>query len=263
MTPPITMTTIQGIQIAEAIIGEGEPLLLLHGWGAKIDLVWGLAERLAPLGYRVYALDLPGFGQSAEPPQVWTVYDYARFVIAYLDAHQLSHVYLFGHSFGGRLSLILGADYRERVRKIALADSAGVRTVTPLPQRLRLKSYQFVRDTLYRFGAKTLADRLRAQYNQRYGSSDFQQVTGIMRATFVNVVNEDLLPCAARIQAPTLLFWGDQDEDTPLWQGKKLEQTIPDAGLIVYAGAGHYSYLEHLADTVRVMDYFFKQGNKI
>ena len=57
---------------------------------------------------------------------------------------------------------------------------------------------------------------------------------------------------------PTLLFWGDQDMDTPLSQGKLLEQLIPDAGLVIWEGAGHYSYLERLADTARVMDHFLK-----
>jgi pimeloyl-ACP methyl ester carboxylesterase len=80
-----------------------------------------------------------------------------------------------------------------------------------------------------------------------------------MRQTFVNVVNEDLFPLAAQVKVSTLLFWGDKDEDTPLWMGEKLEQAIPDAGLIVHEGAGHYAYLEKLAETVRVMDYFFKQ----
>ena len=50
-----------------------------------------------------------------------------------------------------------------------------------------------------------------------------------------------------------------KDDDTPLWQGQLLEQTIPDAGLVVWEGAGHYSYLERAADTARVMDHFFKQ----
>jgi pimeloyl-ACP methyl ester carboxylesterase len=263
MTPPITFTTIQGVRIAQAIQGAGVPVVLLHGWGAKIELVWGLAAQLAPLGYCVYALDLPGFGQSAEPPQAWTVYDYARFVIAYLDAQQLAQVHLFGHSFGGRLSLIIGAEYPTRVQKIVLADSAGIRTPPPLLSQLRLRSYQMVRDTMYRVGARSLADNLRARYNRRYGSTDFQQVSGIMRSTFINVVNEDLLAYAARVSAPTLLFWGDQDQDTPLWQGQKLAKTIPDAGLVVYPGAGHYSYLERLAETVSTMHYFFKQTDKV
>ena len=80
-----------------------------------------------------------------------------------------------------------------------------------------------------------------------------------MRETFVKVVNEDLLPYAARVQPSTLLLWGDQDQDTPLSQGQLLEKTIPDAGLVVWEGAGHYSYLDRLPDTVRVIDHFFKQ----
>src|SRR5688572_28092751 len=83
---------------AEAVIGEGKPVLLLHGWGANLSLVWSMAENLARLGYRVYALDLPGFGQSDPPPAAWTVFDYARFVVAYLDYHRLERVYLFGPS---------------------------------------------------------------------------------------------------------------------------------------------------------------------
>jgi pimeloyl-ACP methyl ester carboxylesterase len=257
---PVTFTSIKGIRTAEAVIGEGKPVLLLHGWGANLSLVWTLAEQLAPLGYRVYALDLPGFGQSDAPPAAWTVFDYARFVVDYLDYHRLEQVYLFGHSFGGRLSLILGADYPERIFKMVLADSAGVKTPTPLSIRWRLNFYKTIRDALYRVGAKSLADRLRSAYNARYGSSDFQQAAGVMRDVFVNVVSEDLLPYAARVKVPALLFWGDQDEDTPLWQGQLLEKTIPDAGLVVHPGAGHYSYMDRLADTVRVMDYFFKQS---
>lgn len=258
-TPPITFITLNGIRIAHTIAGEGKSLVLLHGWGANIGLVWPLAEKLAPLGYRVYALDLPGFGQSADPPAAWTVQDYARLVVAYLDAQHLERVLLFGHSFGGRLSLILGSEYAERINKMVLADSAGVRTPPPLFTRFRLNTYKAIRDGLYRVGAKSLADTLRNVYNTRYGSADFQQVLGVMRETFVNVVNEDLLPYAARVKSPTLLFWGDKDEDTPLWQGRLLEKTIPDAGLVVHRGAGHYSYLDCLAETVRVMDYFFKQ----
>ncbi len=255
---PIKFTEVNNLNIAEAVAGEGASVLLLHGWGANIGLVWPLAKRLMAMGYRVYVPDLPGFGQSAEPPIAWSVFDYADFVVAYLNHHQLEKVYLFGHSFGGRLGLILGAEHGEKIIKMALADSAGVRSPTPLTMRARLGLYKFIRDGLYRIGAKGVADGLRAWYGNRYGSADYQQVSGVMRETFIKVVNEDLLSYAARVKSPTLLFWGDKDEDTPLWQGELLEDTIPDAGLVVHEGAGHYSYLDRLADTARVMDYFFK-----
>ena len=235
---------------------------MLHGWGANIDLLLPLGERLAQENFKVYMLDMPGFGESQAPPVAWTIFDYAQFVISYLDHHQLDAVYLFGHSFGGRLGLILGADHPDRIHKMALADSAGVRPPTPLSNRLRLGSYKFVRDALNSVGAKGTADQLRNWYNKTYGSTDFQQVTGVMRETFVKVVNEDLLPYAEQVAVPTLLFWGENDEDTPLWQGELLEKTIPNAGLIVHKGAGHYSYLDALQKTSHVMNFFYRQDEE-
>jgi pimeloyl-ACP methyl ester carboxylesterase len=255
---PTKTITINGIEIAERVEGEGSPVLLLHGWGANIGLVWPLAEALIRHGYRCYALDMPGFGKSPEPPQAWTVYDYAKLVVAYMDAHQLENVYLFGHSFGGRLALILGAEHSARIKKMALSDAAGIRPKTEFWPSFRLKSYKAIRDVMNKIGLKSLSETLRAAYNKRYGSADYQAVSGVMRQTMVNVVNEDLLSYAARVKSPTLLFWGSKDEDTPLWMGQTLEKTIPDAGLIVHEGAGHYAYLGRLAETVRVMDFFFR-----
>lgn len=259
---PITHTTISGIETAELILpspaSDAQTILMLHGWGANIKLMQPLGERMNTLGYAVYILDLPGFGESAPPPAAWTVPDYAKFVIEYMDVHRLAQVNLFGHSFGGRISLVLGSEYADRFGKLALADAAGVPNKKPATADARLATYKAIRDGLYRVGAKGLADSLRESYNKRYGSADFQAASGVMRETFVKVVNEDLRPYATRVSRPTLLFWGDKDEDTPLWHGQELEKLIPDAGLIVYEGAGHYSYLERLNETVKTVDYFFK-----
>ncbi len=268
---PVTATfrDISGIRTAELMLfpttgapsAPTAPLLMLHGWGASLKLMQPLAEKMAALGFSVYSFDFPGFGESDPPPVAWSVADYAKFVSAYMDAHDFTRVSLFGHSFGGRVSLILGADYASRISKIALADAAGVPEKKSGVADMRLTTYKAIRDGLYSVGAKGIADKLRGWYNARYGSTDFRAASGVMRQTFVKVVNEDLRPYAKRIQASTLLFWGDKDEDTPLWQGRELESLIPDAGLIVYEGAGHYSYLERLAETAKTLDYFLKQEN--
>ncbi len=252
--------SIANITINHQIIGEGKPLLMLHGWGSNIKLIQPLADKLVPLGYKIYMLDLPGFGESADPPEPYTIFDYANFCIQYMDHHKLDKVYLFGHSFGGRLGLILGSDYADRIYKMALSDSAGVKTEAPLHAKVKLKTYQSVRDGLYSIGAKSLADTLRESYNKRYGSTDFQQVSGVMRQTFINVVNQDLLDHAKRVTVPTILIWGDKDEDTPLAHGKQLEQAIPDAALIIHEGAGHYAYLDFPDQTARIMDALFKHA---
>ena len=259
----ITTTRIRDLSINHRILNAdaaGPTVLMLHGWGASIDLLMPLAEPLAVKGFCVHVLDLPGFGASDPPPTAWTVFDYADFALAYLDAQRLEQVHLFGHSFGGRLGLILGAEHSERLHKMVLADSAGLRTPPPLTTRARLTTYKALRDGLKTIGMKGFSERLRSWYNAHYGSSDFQQVSGVMRETFINVVNQDLRGYAAQVAVPTLLLWGDQDQDTPLTQGQTLEKTIPDAGLVIYEGAGHYSYLDRLHDAIRVIDYFFREG---
>jgi len=251
---------INGINTAEVVRGDGDPILFLHGWGADSSLILPLADQLIPLGYRAYIPDLPGFGQTDEPPTAWTIFDYVDFVLAYLDYHQLEQVVLFGHSFGGRLGLILGAEHSRRVSKMILANAAGIRPKTPIAQQARLKTYKSIRDGLTAMGAKGLSDWLRNQYNTRYGSSDFNNTSGIMRQTFIQVINQDLLNYAERVDVSTLLFWGDQDEETPLWMGETLEKTIPDAGLVVLEGTGHYSYIQKNVKTAQVINFFLKQN---
>ena len=258
---PITRIKINNITISQAISGdENSPsILILHGWGANISLVWSLAQGIAKHGYRVFTLDMPGFGDSDDPPESWTIFDYTKFIIAYLDYHQLEKIHLFGHSFGGRIGLILGADQANRIHKMVLADSAGIRPKIPFMTQLRTRTYKSIRSVLETIGLNSLSHTLRKHYNARYGSVDFKAISGIMRETFVNVINQDLLDHASRVRVPTVLIWGENDEDTPLWMGKKLEQTIPDAGLVTYPNSGHYSYLENLSQTIRVMDALFKQ----
>jgi len=257
------ITTLDGLDVARLIVGETNtertPILALHGWGAKIEAMQGVAEGLAVRGYCVHALDLPGFGRSALPPAVsepWGVQDYARFVVHYLESAGLSSVNLIGHSFGGRISIVLGADYPERIQKIVLADSAGV----PTPQSGARNTLIGVGKAALKLpGLNLLENRLRQMGRDMLGSEDLK-TAGPLEPIFRKVIAEDLVPHAARIKAPTLLIWGDQDQDTPLWQAQTLEKTIPDAGLVVFQGAGHFAYQERLPDFLRIVDTFFK-GN--
>lgn len=77
-----------------------------------------------------------------------------------------------------------------------------------------------------------------------------------MRAVMSKVVNEDLCHLMPAIKAPTLLIWGSDDKATPLSDAKKMEGLIPDAGLVVYEGAGHYSFLDRPGQTKAVIASF-------
>jgi pimeloyl-ACP methyl ester carboxylesterase len=78
----------------------------------------------------------------------------------------------------------------------------------------------------------------------RVASRDYLEASETMRGTFRAVIATDLTERLPRIRASTLLLWGGQDEDTPLWMAKRMEELIPDAGLVVLEGAGHYSYAD-------------------
>ena len=233
---------------------------MVHGWGASLELLLPLAERLCRLGYRAFMLDLPGFGESAEPPRAFSIFDYADFVIAYMDHLGLKRAHYFGHSLGGRIGLILGARQAERIDKMVLSNSAGLKARPALLPRLRLLAYQRIRDGLGALGANALSARLRGAYNQRFASADYLSASPVMRQTLINVVNEDLLPYAERVAVPTILIWGGQDRDTPLWMGEKLEASIPDAALIVRETAGHYAYLDFPDETAAIMHALFRGG---
>lgn len=258
---PIQTVTIDHINTRTAITGEGAVILFLHGWGAKLDVMWPPAEKLAKMGFCVHVLDFPGFGESDLPPTTWGVSDYARWVIAYIDHFAIDRAFLVGHSFGGRVSLVLGAEYPERVQKIALSNSAGIKLPPPWDIRLYYIVRRVTLGLLSLPGLGKLKKQAKAYFRRRFGSEDYLNA-GPLTETFKRVISQDLLPYAKRVNAPTLLFWGDQDEATPLQAGKILEKEMPDAGLIVFKGAGHYAYLDDLAQFVHVTSYFFKENTE-
>ena len=77
-----------------------------------------------------------------------------------------------------------------------------------------------------------------------------------MKKTFVKVVSEDLSPLLPRIQASTLLVWGEKDTETPLWMGQKMEKDIPDAGLVIFEGDDHFAYLHQWSRFVAIVRTF-------
>ena len=81
-----------------------------------------------------------------------------------------------------------------------------------------------------------------------------------MRKTFNLVIAQDLTDELPRIKASTLLYWGEQDTETPLWMAKVMEEKIPDAGLVVEPGVGHFAYLERNEKFLRIVRSFLVEG---
>ena len=97
---------------------------------------------------------------------------------------------------------------------------------------------------------------------QNAGSSDYKQLSGVMRQTFVKVVNQDLTPYLKNIRSSSLLVYGAQDTDTPVRFGKIMEKKIPDAGLVVLDNAGHFSYLDQFPRYISIVKVFLEVNKR-
>jgi pimeloyl-ACP methyl ester carboxylesterase len=232
--------------------GRGHPVVILHGWGGRIESMTPLIDCLRS-GFRVLAIDLPGFGESVLPSAPWGTPEYAAFVHDALDVLAVPRAHFIGHSYGAKTSLYLAATQPDLVGKLVLMGSPGLRT--PPSRKVRAKR-------AVSRGAK-LAGRLgppgralREAIFSRIASQDYREA-GPLRPILVKVVNEDLTSLLGRIAAPTLLLWGTKDDAIPVAHARRMEELIPDAGLVLFEGAGHFAYLDEPDRACRIVRHFF------
>lgn len=221
---------------------SGATIVLLHGWGCNHTTVASI-RKLLEGKMHVYSFDLPGFGGSPEPSEVWGIEKYTQFTEDALQALGISKPILLGHSFGGRISILLSS--RNEVSKVILVDAAGVKPRHSLKWYFKVYSYKTAKKLYPLLLGKKRAQVKIEQARAKRGSSDYNNATPMMRTILSKCVNEDLCHVMPYVKAPTLLVWGENDTATPLADAKKMEKLIPDAGLVSFAGCGHYSFLDN------------------
>lgn len=156
----------------------------------------------------------------------------------------MQDVVLVGHSFGGRVAIYIAGE-TTWASAIVLIDSAGV-----IPRRgigYYYKVYKY--KLLKKLGLP----------NSNYGSEDYQKLSGIMKETFVRVVNQDLTPMLKNVVVPTLIVWGENDKDTPLYMANIIHKNITNSRLNILEGAGHYSYLDNYNQFIGIMKNFLNE----
>lgn len=230
---------------------DGMPIVLLHGWGCRASTLDSVAAVASRHG-RVLALDLPGFGDTPEPPEPWGVEEYTRFVEAFADKLGLTAPVLLGHSFGGRISLLYGS--RREVRSLVLVDAAGIKPKRTLRSRIRLMTYKLGCRAIKCVLPTNRADAIITRWRDERSSADYKAASPMMKRILSRVVNEDLKHVMPSIKAPALLIWGARDTATPLSDAKQMEKLIPDAGLVTFPYAGHYSFLDEPGQFAAVLD---------
>lgn len=248
---------IDGLKLHYAETGraDGPAVILMHGWGCDHSTVRSIAAALESKMH-VYSIDLPGHGASDEPSEVWGVGEYADLVEKFIDSEGIKDFSLIGHSYGGRISIMLGAR-RDDIRSIVLVDAAGVKPRRKPSYYIKVYTYKALKHLLPLLLGRSRGEILLNKYRGKTGSADYRNSSPVMRGIMSRSVNQDLKSYMPSIKAPTLLVWGKNDTATPLSDAKIMERLIPDAGLVAFDDCGHYSFLDNPMGFRAVIREFF------
>ena len=248
---------IQGCDINYEVLGEGNPVILLHGWLATLETMRPIANNLCK-NFKVYLVDVIGFGKSQLPEHPLKTDDFGDFLKEFTEKLNIKNPILIGHSNGGRI--IINAVGRGLVsaKKIVLIDSAGIKPKRSLTYYLKVAFYKTGKFFLNLLPNTKAIKKFKEKIRNHVGSEDYKTSANVLKETMKIIVNEDLQYLLPKISVPTLLFWGSLDTATPISDARIMEKLIPDCGLIEYAGSSHFSYLENINNVNSVLNEFLK-----
>jgi haloalkane dehalogenase len=246
---------VDGVQIAYRRLGQGPPVLLLHGWPTSSYLWRNLIPPVAAVGRDVVAPDLPGFGASAKPPDAPYTLDYqARMLDRFLAAVRLDRVALVVHDLGGPVGLLWAVRHPERLERLVLLDTLlyprklyAMRTLLAL-LHLPALGLAAVRPAglklILRLGVAdrgSLSDETRASYALPFVTREDQQT--LLRTLLQPRFSEfdEIRAGMHRLrETPTLIAWADHDLLLPRSEMRRIARLLAGAEQTTITHAGHF-----------------------
>lgn len=202
--------------------------VFLHGWGCDHASFLFCQKYLK--NQSCLFVDFPPFGKSSKNICDWSIFTYANMVHSLCEGLGIKKINLIGHSFGGRISIVLAVLCKDMVQKVVLVDAAGVKPKRSVGYFFKVWTYK-------------LRKKLGLDVSG-YGSCDYRALTPNMQPIFKSVVNthlDDFLPFVA---APTLIIFGKNDTTTPVYMAKKMHKKIANSTLVLLEGAGHFCFVD-------------------
>jgi pimeloyl-ACP methyl ester carboxylesterase len=249
-SPDVSTAHVNGQSLAYQRAGNGSPLVLLHGFTLD-SRIWRRQLHELSDAFTVIAWDAPGAGGSSDPPDPFTMTDWARCLARFLDGMGIVRAHILGMSWGGVLAQEFYRLCPTRARSLILAGTyAGWRGSLPptvcserLTASMRdasLPAEEFVRQWVPGLISGVASQNVRDELSSIV--SDFHpDGFRIMAKSLHDTDTTDLLP---QIHVPTLLVWGDDDRRSPLSIAAQLRAAIPSCELIVIPNAGHVCNME-------------------
>jgi pimeloyl-ACP methyl ester carboxylesterase len=243
--------TVNGIETAVFMAGEGEPLVFFHGGGTLtgFDSLLPLAEQ-----FHLVVPHHPGFGASADDPTIDSIHDYVRHYLDLLDALDLGELTLVGHSMGGYMAATFAIEQTARVRRLVLAAPIGLR----VPEHPTVDLFS-VRDeeALGYLAAdqSVFAGHVPSPPTPEFLAGRYRESTSMARVFWNRVYDVKLARWLHRLTMPTLLLWGEADRLVPVQQAEVWTELLPNAEIRRVPRAGHLIFDES-ADAVAAVGDF-------
>jgi len=235
--------------------GSGEPVILLHGffydtymWNKNIDL---LAEK-----YKVYAIDLWGFGYSTRKPLDYGYPLYTEQLLKFMDTLEIPKASLVGQSMGGGTIINFTVSNRHRVNKIILVDAAGMPNKLPIMGRIsnlpKLGEFMYGLNTNFirkmTLGNTFLHNKQNITDEYFENATRFHKIKGttevmlsITRKQFFDTLIEEIKNLSL-MNVPTLIVWGREEKSIPLSIGEEMHRIIKGSQLEIFDQAGHCAH---------------------
>lgn len=245
------------IQLTSSSIGEGNPVLLIHGFGAS-SYSW--RHIIAPLArnYRVITVDLKGFGESPKPSDnLYSVYEQARLVRNFILENNLQDIHIIGHSYGGGVALVtsvyLAASHPNLQNSLVLIDSIaypqdlpdfvemlatpvlGPLLIYTIPNTIQVKS---LLKKVY-FNDALIPQSAIEHYAGNLGKPNAKYATLTTARQMLPTDLRQFSDNYANLTIPTLIVWSKDDEIVPLTIGERLHADLPNSKMIVFNDVGH------------------------
>jgi pimeloyl-ACP methyl ester carboxylesterase len=208
---------INDLKINYKIAGEGEPILILHGWGGSSDS-WVEVSEILSKKFKVICPDLPGFGKSDQPKSPIGVEGYAKILLDFTQKISLEKFDLIGHSFGGAIAFLFSIKYPQKVKSLILCSPAIIRK-RKYHTLYRKISYSFLWLAKKIFSLplfRKLYPLFRKIIYKITGSYDYYLAEGIMKEIIKKAIREDGTIFLDKLEKETLILWGEKDRNLPL-----------------------------------------------
>lgn len=208
-------------------------LIFLHGWRSDSSAWSKILENEKFANFKVYLLDLPGFGKSQLKTSGLNLEQYANTVKSFTEKLDIKKPIVIGHSFGGAVLIKLASLNNNLFNSLVLISSAGIRRKTT--KKTLLKKIAKIISPLFK---PKFMQGLRLNLYRFIGSEDYIADPKLTE-TYLNIIKEDLSDEMKKITNKTLLIWGDSDKDTPKEDAFDMNSKIKKSTLKIIRDAGH------------------------